>query len=882
MFLEPGVRIFLLCFAATVALVAGNLVFAEQNREIPEVSKKLRKYDVLKLDPKSAAAQIRRNGKLVLKTSDRVFDLQLVPHDLRSNDYRSQVIESNGVARALPRDSVNTYKGFVSDMNGGQVRLTITDDSIEGAIITSNGRYFIQPARSLSKTATKDEFIFYNTQDRTQDAETFGTTLADQVAVEEDRTGKYVDGATISQVTASSINPLNPVKVVRLATEADAEYVAALGGASQANNHILSIMNQVDGIYQFELGITFQIVFQNTWTNGATDPYSSLNNFAVLNEFSEYWNANFQNVQRNLAHLWSGKTLDTPGTANLAAVCRFPRSAYSFVGRQPEDPANPITSTTLGLTAHEIGHNFGGTHPDISSGVPEIVAQCDRTIMQVRFGNTFCPYSRGQILGFVTNFGSCLSDLSTPPPSPPTCVDVPIIPGVAASGSLATTDCRSPSQGASYFADRYAFDGQAGQRLNIATSSSPGVEPVIYLIGPDGFVVAQDTVRMPQLSGSLTLPLTGRYVIEVTSSEIQRTGNYTITLSFDGCVLAVNPTRQHFAPGGGGGTINVTATGNNCGPGYQFVVWPNTATWLKPQTMNGSGSQTLNFTVDPNANVAGRRAFLVVGASFGSQKGGLSIPITQSGTGPDCVLTPIAFGETVNGTLSNTDCRSPLRGSNFDFADRYVFTATAGQEVAIDASPITTISGQLTLIGPTGRVVFVDVDGGLAFHSRIPGGSGMLKLGLAGEYVIEVTAGTPGFTGSYSFTLVNNEPPTLLAEESSDSAIALESVFMLRDPFPLATLLSLSPADPQTRIMLIADNFALLSNESHSIVTAVAEDNLLNSYPLTIEFIGKVPGFGRLTQIALKLPPNLPPGQEVRVSVSLRGKTSNKVRFRIK
>src|SRR5687768_2198182 len=147
MFRKPAVQILLLSFVVSVALVAVNLAFADQKRDIPELSKRFRKYDVLKLDAKSAASQVRRTGKLLLKTADRDFDLQLVPHDLRSNDYRSQVIGSNGVARTLPRSPVNTYKGFVSNMNSAQVRLTITDDSIEGAIITPKRRYFVQPAR---------------------------------------------------------------------------------------------------------------------------------------------------------------------------------------------------------------------------------------------------------------------------------------------------------------------------------------------------------------------------------------------------------------------------------------------------------------------------------------------------------------------------------------------------------------------------------------------------------------------------------------------------------------------------------------------------------------------------------------------------------------
>ena len=880
MFSKPAVQILFLSFATTVALVAGNLVFADQDRDIPELSRRLRKYDVLEINPKSAALQVRRTGKLLLKTTERVFDLQLVPNDLRSSDYRSQVIEANGVARSMPRDPVNTYKGFVKDMNGAEVRMTVTDESIEGSIITSKGRYFIQPARSLSKAAGKDELIFYNTQDLRQDAETSYAMLADQVAVEQDRAKNYVNRAASGEIGPAQTNPLNPRKLVRLATDADAEYVAALGGASQANNHILSIMNQVDGIYQFELGITFQVVFQNAWTNAATDPYSSMDNSGViLSEFRIHWDANFKNIQRDLAHFWTGKSLVTPGSAYLGVVCRDRGSAYGFSGRMPEDPANPITESTVGLTAHEIGHNFGGVHPQSPNLSPEVGTECGRTIMQATFADTFCFYSRSQIMGFTIASGSCLTDLATPPPSHPTCVDVPIDPGVVVNGALATTDCRSPSQGVDYFADRYVFDGQAGERLNITmTSGSPGLEPFFYLIGPDQRVLDVEVGRIPP-SGSLALPLTGRYVIETTSSQRQQIGNYSLKLSLDGCVLSVDPTAHHFAAAGGSGTINVTATGSNCGP-YQFNMWPIMTAWLKPQTGNGSGSQSLGFTVDPHTQVAGRRAFLIVGAAFGSQKGGLWIPITQSGTGPDCSLTPIAFGETVNGTLSTTDCRSPIRGGASDFADRYAFTAKAGQEVAILASPTPIITSLVTLIGPTGRVILQDENGGPSFFSRIPGGNGMLKLGLPGQYVIEVTAGTGGFTGAYSVTLLNNEPPTLFAEESSDIAIALESVSMLRGPFSLTTPFNLSD-DQQTRLMLIAENLALLPGEGQSAVTAIAEDSQLNTYPLTVELVTKIPGFGRLTQIVVKLPSNLPSAEDLRIKITLRERTSNKVRFRI-
>ena len=66
-----------------------------QNRKPnDELSKHLRKYDLIKMNPAAAAAQLRKSGRLLLKSSVRDFDLQMSPHDMRSPDYSAQVIDS--------------------------------------------------------------------------------------------------------------------------------------------------------------------------------------------------------------------------------------------------------------------------------------------------------------------------------------------------------------------------------------------------------------------------------------------------------------------------------------------------------------------------------------------------------------------------------------------------------------------------------------------------------------------------------------------------------------------------------------------------------------------------------------------------------------------
>jgi uncharacterized protein (TIGR03437 family) len=123
--------------------------------------------------------------------------------------------------------------------------------------------------------------------------------------------------------------------------------------------------------------------------------------------------------------------------------------------------------------------------------------------------------------------------------------------------------------------------------------------------------------------------------------------------------------------------------------------------------------------------------------------------------------------------------------------------------------------------------------------------------------------------------------PVLLTEANTDQAIALESVTEMRDPFVFSTLHNFS-SDQRTRLMLFALNGRLLPGETASSVTVQAEDAQLLSYPLTVEFVGIVPGFDWLTQVVVSLPENFPTNREFLVSISLRGKTSNKARFRMK
>ena len=200
--------------------------------------------------------------------------------------------------------------------------------------------------------------------------------------------------------------------MVEIATEADFEYVSAAGGGAAANNEILGTLNQIEGIYQRDIGITFTVVLQHTWDTAA-DPYITGGDpSAVITEFTNQWNTNFSGTARDIAHLWTGRSLG--GAAGLAwqggagegVVCRDPAHSYGISIRETMAPFR------VGIPAHEIGHNFGASHCDGQAG-------CDNTIMvATQFSSntqSFCQFSINQITAHVSANSGCLTDFVANP-----------------------------------------------------------------------------------------------------------------------------------------------------------------------------------------------------------------------------------------------------------------------------------------------------------------------------------------------------------------------------------------------------------------------------------------------------------------------------------
>ncbi|HEY1403498.1 MAG TPA: hypothetical protein VGB05_05185 [Pyrinomonadaceae bacterium] len=155
-------------------------------------------------------------------------------------------------------------------------------------------------------------------------------------------------------------------------------------------------------------------------------------------------------------------------------------------------------------------------------------------------------------------------------------------------------------------------------------------------------------------------------------------------------------------------------------------------------------------------------------------------------------------------------------------------------------------------------------DGNDEIYMMYPDGSGQVRL-----------TNNEGQDFAPTWQLPQSNAPCLLAEAGTERAVALDSVTLMRDPFPVITAHNFSP-DQRTRVTFFAKNVRLLPGDNASAVTTQAEDGRQNVYPLAVEHVGKVPGFNWLTQVTVKLPDELIGAGDVRVSISLHGATSNR------
>ena len=399
----------LLVAATTLVAVCASAYYSRRvsaqkvrNQVEQDLERVFANHEELTIDPQAIASRVKDTGRMSLKTRSNDFEIQLRLNDLRAPNYHAEEVGPDGIARPVEMPAVNTYKGNVEGIWASDARFTVKDDQIEGLIVTPAESFYLESARKYSPTAEATDYVIYKASDvRPEITRSCADTLGEKV---------NANAKQLMSSAASKLQPagFSPFKVAEIATEADFEYTSALGGSAAANSDILSIMNQIQAIYERDVGLTFTVSFQHTW-NTVNDPYTANGDaVAILQEFATYWNASFAASRGDVAHMWTGRDLGGwAGVAWNGVACRVPANSYGI------SDLETIAPFRVGIPAHEIGHNFNASHSDGQTG-------CDSTLMvAVQDPSnqlTFCQFSIDEMTNFINSNSACLS---TAPPGNP-------------------------------------------------------------------------------------------------------------------------------------------------------------------------------------------------------------------------------------------------------------------------------------------------------------------------------------------------------------------------------------------------------------------------------------------------------------------------------
>ena len=524
-----------------------------------DLSRLVRKHEIISLSPSQASRGVRSTGHLSLPTSEQTFELDLRLNDMRAKNYKAEETDADGLRRAVESPAVRTYKGTVRGLEDAQARFTIDDEVVEGVIITPVERYYFEPLRKYEAEASASDIVFYKKSDVIDESPgTCGVTLDEAIG----EVAQSVAPKVAETLAASTTTTTTTILEVELATEADYEYVSALGGSAASNAEIISIMNQVDGVYQRELGMRFKITYQHTWPAKPADyPYTStLKGNEILQQFTDHWNASFQGIGRDAAHMWTGKDMVDPqnypgliGIAWIGTVCASPDRAYGVSQRLTSVAQKYI------LSAHEIGHNFNAKHSD---------GYCGDSIMSAYIGTnfSFCPYSRGQIKNYNTANSVCLTRVQVPCSYTLTSTGRSFTPSGGSDSVGVTTDistCRwTARSNVDWITISAGSSGTGSGTVSFTVAANMGVSRTGTLtIADSAYTVTQNAA--PTIS-SLVLspsPVTGSKPVTgtVTLTAPAPTGGINVLLS-DNLAATTLPTSLVIPAGATSKTFTITTT----------------------------------------------------------------------------------------------------------------------------------------------------------------------------------------------------------------------------------------------------------------------------------------------------------------------------------
>jgi len=485
----------------------GNKMSPNEFSEQEKLSKYFKEYTVYKLDLNLMHSYVTSNlpaPSFTLQLGNEYsIPINLIQHDLRSNDYKLRALNENGIEE-LPRSETFTYKGTVNNDVAQAVRMSIRADYFSGSIFMNGEELFIEPANQFIKSAPSDMIIVYKTKDYIISSNaTCASTEAHQVI----EGGK--DDHSVSALSMACA-------LTEMVMLADYGLEQDMGSVANTENLLLSVMNLVEGLYSpAPLEIEYyvkEIIVSNCSTcdklSTDQDASSILGEFKTWGQGTGHFSTTF-----DVASFWTSRDLTSGGSSGVIGI------AY-LGGICNSNKYNVIEHYTTSLNglkvdqAHELGHNWNASHENGSTYI------MNPTLSTAN--NTWDPTSTSSITTF-KNSRTCLGSSCVKPPM-----------------AQFTSDVTKSCGGAVNFIDQSA-NNPASWSWNFGDGTSSNLQNPLHVY-----------------SGS------GTYNVKLTATNTA--GNNQVTKnSFVTVTIVPAPSTTDGQICSGLGNVNLSATGSGTG-----------------------------------------------------------------------------------------------------------------------------------------------------------------------------------------------------------------------------------------------------------------------------------------------------------------------------
>ncbi len=288
-------------------------------------------------------------SKVNVTNSKKFINLPLPDGSMMQFKIVESLIMEKGLADKFPE--LKTYAGQSIQDPSITVRFDWTYWGFHAIIISKEGFIFIEP----NTRGNVDQYIVYYQKDL--------PIPVDQkfCSLQTDIINKQPELTPVTELASGT-----QLRTYRLAVSAAGEFTALYGNTvAGALAGIVTIVNQIDAIYEREVSIRFVIIANNNliiYTDATTDPFTDTGNnpcsTPIRSENQVSIDAVIGAANYDIGHVFIGTNIG--GCAAGAVICGA-NKAWGASG------VRTGSAFDIGLASHEMGHQFSAQHTFNSS-----------------------------------------------------------------------------------------------------------------------------------------------------------------------------------------------------------------------------------------------------------------------------------------------------------------------------------------------------------------------------------------------------------------------------------------------------------------------------------------------------------------------------------